>query len=385
MVLEIGRKGYNMSNKRDYYEVLGISKGADEAAIKKAYRQMAKKYHPDVNKEPDAAEKFKEVNEAYEILSDPQKKAAYDQYGFAGVDPNAGFGSGFQGSGSFDDLSDLFGSFFGGGFGGFGGGRQSNGPRKGQDRYMQLKIDFMDAVFGKKEDIVIDVDEQCSSCGGTGAYSKDDIKVCSRCNGTGRVTTQQRTAFGVFQSQSICPDCRGTGKKVTRKCTKCNGQGYEHKRVNLTVSIPAGILSGQQIRVSGKGERGSNGGPNGDLIIEVLVLKHEYFRRENNNIYIDVPISNVDAALGCTVDVPTVYGDAELTIPSGIQSGQKLRMRGKGVKGSRDSMDGDQIVTVNVEIPKKLSKEEKELYEKLKKLQAKQNDSVFGKFKKAFK
>ncbi len=302
-----------MADKRDYYEVLGISKDASDADIKKAYRKMAKKYHPDINKEPGAEDKFKEINEAYEVLSDPQKKATYDQFGFAGMDGASGFGQG--GFGGFEDFGDIFGSFFGGGFGG-GSRRQNTGPRKGNDRFMQMRIDFMDAIFGKTETITIDLDEQCDECMGTGAKSKSDIQTCSHCGGTGTVTTQQRTPFGVFQSQSVCPECNGTGKTIKHKCPKCNGKGYEHKRVKLDIKIPAGIQTGQQVRVSNKGERGINGGPNGDLYIEIIVSRHSQFVRDGNDIRIAVPISSLDATLGCKIDVPTVYGDVELTIPA---------------------------------------------------------------------
>lgn len=378
-----------MSEKRDYYEVLGISKDASEQEIKKAYRSLAKKYHPDMNKSPDAETKFKEINEAYEVLSDPDKKAKYDQFGFAGVDPNAAGGFGGFSSGSFDDLNDIFGSMFGGGFSGFGGfgssSRNSNQPRKGQDRYMQMNVSFMDAIFGKTETINLSVDEKCNQCNGTGAASPSDISTCSRCNGSGRVVTQQRTAFGVFQSQSVCPDCNGSGKKIKKVCPKCHGEGYEHKRVSVDLKIPSGIQTGQQLRVQGKGERGINGGPNGDLYIEVRVASHEYFRREGKNIYITIPISNVDATLGCTVDVPTVHGDVELTIPAGTQNGAQLRIREKGVPDVRGGKAGDEIVEIKVEIPKKLSREEKELYQKLYNIQHKGNESVFDKFKKAFK
>ncbi|MCF0116280.1 MAG: molecular chaperone DnaJ [Erysipelotrichaceae bacterium] len=377
-----------MADKRDYYEVLGIDKSASEQDIKKAYRKLAKQYHPDINKAPDAEEKFKEINEAYEILSDPQKKANYDQFGFAGVDPNSGFGQGF--SGGFDDLSDIFssmfGSAFGGGFGGFGGStRSSTGPQRGSDRIMRMQIDFMDAIFGKKETITIDVDENCSVCGGSGAASASDIETCSHCRGTGTVTQQQRTAFGVFQTQGACPDCRGTGKFIKKKCTKCNGLGYEHKKVSVDITIPAGIQSGQKLRISGKGERGSNGGPNGDLFVEIYVRDHKEFQREGKTIYIAIPISPVDAAIGCTVDVPTVYGDVEMKIPAGTQHGAQLRLREKGAPDIRDGRKGDQIVEIMIEVPKKLSKEEKKLYEELQKLQKKSKDSPFDKFKKAFK
>ncbi len=365
-------------SKKDYYEVLGLTKGASDDEIKKSYRKMAKKYHPDVNKEPGAEDKFKEVNEAYEVLSDPQKKATYDQFGHAGME-GAGFNQG--GFGGFEDFSDIFGSFFGGGFGG-GRTRQSNGPRKGNDRFMQMRIDFMDAVFGKEEEITIDVDEQCTACGGTGAYSKSDIHTCSTCGGSGKVTSQQRTPFGVFQSQSVCPDCGGSGKTVAKKCDKCHGRGYEHKRVKLNIKIPAGIQSGQQVRVPNKGERGINGGSNGDLYIEILVTRHKTFVRDGNDIRITVPISALDATLGCKLEVPTVYGDVDLTIPAGTQHGQQFRLRGKGVKTQRGAQ-GDQFVEVVIEIPTKITREEKELYETIRNKKA--HESPFEKFKRAFK
>ena len=372
--------------KRDYYEILGLSKSASDPEIKKAYRTLAKKYHPDMNKEADAEAKFKEVQEAYEVLSDAQKRSNYDQFGHAGVDGNAFGGAG--GFGGFEgDINDIFGQFFGGGFsgfGGFGGGqRRSNGPQKGPDRLMQMRIDFMDAIFGKTESIQLDVDEQCSHCKGTGAESNSDIQTCPTCMGSGVVTTQQRTPFGVFQSQGICSDCGGTGKKVTKKCHQCNGKGYERKRVNVDIKIPEGIYSGQQLRVAGKGDRGSNGGPNGDLYIEIVVNKHKNFQRDGKNIYIQIPISAIDATLGCKVDVPTVYGDVELKIPSGTQDGAKFRLKGKGVKDTRSSNNGDQIVEVKLEIPTKLSRTEKDLYEKLRGVSDK--EGVFDKFKKTFK
>lgn len=370
-----------MADKRDYYEVLGIQKGATEDEIKKAYRKMAKKYHPDVNKEAGAEDKFKEINEAYEVLSDPQKKATYDQFGHAGMD-GAQFGGAGGFTGGFGGFEDIFGSFFGGGFGG-GSRRQQSGPRKGNDRFMQMRIDFMDAIFGKNEQITLEVDEQCSHCHGSGAESAGDVETCPTCHGSGRVITQQRTAFGTFQSESVCPECNGTGKKIKKRCHKCNGKGYEHKRVKLDIKIPAGIQSGQQVRVANKGERGLNGGPNGDLYIEILVGRHNSFVRDGNDIRISIPISSVDATLGCEVDVPTVYGDVTLKIPAGTQSGTHMRLKGKGVKPAHGTQ-GDQFVEVKVEIPTKLSKEEKDYYEKLRKA-AKKGDSPFERFKKAFK
>lgn len=377
-----------MADKRDYYEVLGLSKGASEDEIKKAYRKLAKQYHPDVNKAPDAEAKFKEVNEAYEVLSDPQKKQTYDQFGHAGMDGanfNGGFGGGFGGM-NMDDLGDIFSSFMGGGFSGFdfGGGSRSRrtGPMKGDDRYMSMEIDFLDAVHGVDKLINLSVDKKCSHCDGSGAASASDIETCPTCRGTGRVVRQSRTPFGMVQQQSVCPDCNGSGKHIKKKCPHCNGQGYTNIKDQVEVSIPAGIASGQQVRVQGYGERGVNGGPNGDLYIEIRVRKHKFFEREGNNIYVQIPISSVDATLGTKIDVPTPHGDVELTIPAGTQPNQQLRIKGYGIKNLRNGSMGDLFVEVQIEIPKKLSREEKELYEKL---SSKKEESVFEKFKRSFK
>ena len=379
-----------MANKRDYYEVLGLSKGASEDDIKKAYRKLAKKYHPDVNKASDAEEKFKEINEAYEVLSDPQKKATYDQFGHAGMD---GFQSGFGSSGfssmNMDDLSDIFSSFMGGmgGFSGFNFGGSSSSsrrtsPMKGDNRYMSMDIDFLDAVHGVDKLVNITVDKKCTNCDGSGAASKSDIETCPTCRGSGRVTRQSRTPFGVIQQQTICPDCRGSGKHIKKICPHCNGQGYNTIKEQVEVSIPAGINTGQQVRLPGYGERGENGGPNGDLYIEIRVKPHKYFIRDGNNIHISVPISAIDATLGTTVDVPTAYGDVELSVPAGTQPGQQLRLKGYGIKDLRSNNLGDQYVDIQIEIPKKLSKEEKGLYEKL---ANRKKESVFDRFKKNFK
>ena len=377
--------------KRDYYEVLGLNKGASEDDIKKAYRKMAKKYHPDVNKAADAEEKFKEVNEAYEVLSDSDKRAAYDRYGFAGVDNNGyGGAGGFSGFGSADDLNDIFSSFMGGmgGFGfNFGGSsRQSSRAQatRGNNRYLRMDIDFLDAVHGVERIITIEVDKRCDRCQGTGAYSDDDVRTCPTCRGSGRVTRTSRTAFGMMQHVVDCPDCHGTGKIIDKKCPDCGGEGYIHKKEELEIKIPAGIASGQQVRISGYGERGYNGGPNGDLFVEINVRPHKYFTRVGNDIHIKVPISAIDATLGCTIDVPTVYGDVELNIPAGTQPGQQLRMRGYGVTNARGQDQGSQIVEVEVNIPKRLSKEERELYERLRGHKDKK-ESVFEKFKRNFK
>ena len=362
--------------KRDFYEVLGISKGATEQEIKKAYRSLAKKYHPDVNKEPDAEAKFKEVQEAYDVLGDGTKRSNYDQYGHAAFDQNGGFGGG---AGGFQDFGDIFGSFFG------GGGQQRrnpNAPQRGQDRYMSMRVDFMDSVFGVERTVNLNVDEECTRCHGSGAHSKDDVKTCGRCHGSGEVTSQQRTPFGTFQSQSICPDCNGKGKTISKKCEVCHGAGYNSKKVNVDIKIPAGIVSGQQLRVGGKGERGVNGGPHGDLFIEIVVSSHKFFIRQGNDINIIIPISAIDATLGTKVDVPTVYGDVSLTIPAGTQPNTKFRLKEKGIEDLRSGRKGDQFVEVKIDIPTKISKVDRELYEKLKE---KKGDSVFDRFKKAFK
>ncbi len=369
-----------MADKRDYYDVLGISKSADANEIKRAYRKLAKKYHPDMNKAADAEDKFKEVQEAYEVLSDENKRATYDQFGHAGME-NAGFNPGFDG------FEDIFSSFFGGGSP-FGGGFQSRsqtGPQKGQDRFMRMQVDFMDAIFGKNESITLNVDEQCSKCHGTGANTPNDIKTCSTCHGSGAVLTQQRTPFGVVQSQSVCPTCHGSGQEITVKCSKCSGLGYESKRVKVDVKIPAGINTGQQLRIEKKGERGLRGGPNGDLYLEIIVGSHKYFVRDGKNIHIEIPISAVDATLGAKIDVPTVYGDVELSIPESTQHGARLRLRSKGVKDLRGGPTGDQIVKVNVEIDKNLSDKERELYKQLRDLENSEKKSVFNRFKNAFK
>ena len=358
--------------KRDYYEVLGLTKSASTDEIKKAYRTLAKKYHPDLNKAADDAEKFKEVQEAYEVLSDPEKKNRYDQYGFAGVDENYSNGFNFNGfsSGGFDDLNDIFGSFFGSGFRGSQSSRSSNGPRRGQDKYMEMSIDFMDAVRGLSKTITLEVEEQCSQCLGSGARSKDDIKVCPKCNGRGRILRQQQTMFGIMQSESICPDCNGTGKKIERKCPNCHGQGYVKKKIEVEVNIPAGIQSGQQLRIAGKGDRGYNGGDNGDLYIEINVIDSKQFERDGNDIYVSVSISAVDATIGCSIDVPTVYGDVELDIPAGTQPNQKFRLKGKGMKDVRSNNYGDEYVIVNIKIPSSLSRDEKDLYNQLKTIES---------------
>ena len=377
-----------MAEKRDYYEVLGVSKGASDDEIKRAYRKLAKKYHPDLNKEPDAAEKFKEVNEAYEILSDPQKRQSYDQFGFAGTDPN-GFG-GFNGASGFGGFDDIFSSFFGGsgfsGASGFGGQtRTSRGPQKGNDRFMRMGVSFMDACFGKTETVNLTVDEPCPHCHGTGAETPNDVVTCPDCHGSGVVDMIQSTMFGRIRTQSECPKCHGSGKYIRKACHVCGGSGYERKRSSVDIKIPAGISSGQQMRVAGKGERGVNGGPNGDLYIEINVEPHQYFTRNGKDILLDIPVSAVDATLGTTIEVPTVYGDVSMKIPQGTQDGARLRLKGKGVVDIKSGKQGDQLCTVRIKIDTELSRKEKELYQQLQALQGKgKAGSIWEKFKRQF-
>ena len=373
-----------MAEKRDYYEVLGVSKGATDDEIKRAYRKLAKKYHPDLNKEPDAAEKFKEVNEAYEILSDPTKRQNYDQFGFAGNDPN-GFG-GFQ-QGDFSGFDDIFSSFFGGGMGGsgFSSGRSNRGPQKGNDRFMRMNVSFMDACFGKTETVNLTVDEPCEHCHGTGAESPNDVVSCPDCHGTGYVDVVQSTMFGRIRTQSECPKCHGSGKYVRKACHSCGGTGYNRKRVSVDIKIPAGISSGQQLRVAGKGERGVNGGPNGDLFIEINVEPHKYFTRNGKDILLDIPVSAIDATLGTSIEVPTIYGDVTMKIPAGTQEGARLRLKGKGVTDLRSGRQGDQLCTVRIKVDTDISRKEKELYKQLQELQNNAKpESIWDKFKKQF-
>lgn len=372
-----------MASKRDFYEVLGINKGASADEIKRAYRKKAKQYHPDVNKESDAEEKFKEVQEAYDVLSDDNKRATYDRFGHSAFEQGNGNGAGgFGGFGGFEDvdLGDIFGSFFGGG----SRRQRQNGPRRGDDHLMRLDIDFMEAINGVKKDIKINYDAPCSHCNGSGAKDVNDVTTCHRCNGSGQVQQQQNSPFGTFVTTTTCPDCHGTGKVIKEKCPHCHGKGYENKTATVQLDIPAGINTQQQLRVTGKGGRGTNGGPNGDLFVEIQVKRHPHFERDGRNIYVTVPISSIDATLGCEVDVPTVQGDVTVKIPAGTQSETTLRLKGKGVKDLRSNNYGDQFVKVEVKIPTKLSNEEKELYVKLSQVSNKK-ESIFDAFKKSFK
>ena len=376
-----------MATKRDFYDVLGISKSASKDDIKASYRKLAKQYHPDLNKAPDAEKKFKEVQEAYDILFDEQKRAAYDQFGHAAFDQQGGGGNPFQGGGfggfsGFQDvdLGDVFGSFFGGGQ---RRSRQPSGPQRGADTQMRLRIDFMDAINGKKLTIPIQYDESCLTCAGSGARSSSDLETCRQCNGSGRQRVRQRTILGMMETEAVCDNCQGRGKKIKATCATCQGKGYNRTKTDIEVNIPAGINTGQQIRISGKGERGDLGGPNGDLYLDISINKHPHFNREGNDIHLEIPISFVDATLGVTLDIPTVYGDVSLMIPAGTQPDKVLKVKGKGVKDLRGQAPGDQYIHLKIETPTNLSKKQKDLLESFR--SDEQQETSFKKFKKFFR
>ena len=354
-----------MAEKRDYYQVLGVDKSADAAAIKKAYYKLAKQYHPDANPgDKVAEEKFKEVNEAYEVLSDADKRAKYDQFGHAAFDPSMGGGSGFggfggEGFGDFGDLGDLFGGIFGSAFG--GGRRTRNGPVRGDDIGLNLTIGFEEAAFGVKKDVSYNRVCRCGECGGSGAAKGTSAETCSVCHGTGQVRRVQRMGGMSFQSTAVCDACRGSGKIIKDPCQKCRGTGQVREAKNLTVSIPAGIASGERIALRGQGNDGKNGGPAGDLIIQVSVRPHPIFTRQNFDLFCEVPVTVTEATLGAEIDVPTLEGNVKYTIPEGTQPGTRFSIRGKGIPvlGSNNRR-GDLYFTVVVEIPKGLSKKQKE-------------------------
>ena len=354
-----------MAEKRDYYEVLGLQKGASADEIKKAFRKLGKQYHPDLNPgNKEAEEKFKEINEAYTILSDPDKKSKYDAYGHAGVDPSYGAGSGgfggFEGGfGGFDfgDASDIFSSFFGGG----GMRTNRNGPTRGNDREVRITLTFEEAVFGCKKEISYSRVEKCETCGGNGAAAGTQPETCSACGGTGSIRTQQRTILGVMQSTRPCSACAGTGKVVKNPCQSCRGTGFVTKKKKLDVTIPAGIDDGQNIVLRSQGDMGKNGGPNGDLYITVNVKSHTVFDRDGYNIYCEVPITFTEAALGAKINVPTLEGDYEYTINEGTQSGSVFTLKGKGVQVVNSKGRGDLTFRVIVEVPKNLNSKQKEL------------------------
>ena len=376
-----------MAQKRDYYEVLGLSKGASDDEIKRAYRKLAKQYHPDVNKEPGAEEKFKEINEAYETLSDPNKKARYDQYGFE--DPTQGFGgagfggAGFDGAGfgGFDDILNAF----------FGGGARSqrqnpNAPRRGRDVDHQMSITFAEAVYGCKKRIRLSVDDNCPHCGGNGAEPGSSTSTCAKCGGRGRIIQTVKSLFGVTRQEAICPDCGGRGKMFTHKCSECHGTGRVRKTKEVEITIPAGIQTGMSLKMAGYGESGFNGGENGDLYIEFTCGEHESFKRDGQDIILEIPLSISQASLGDTIKVPTIDGDVEVKIPQGTQPGTKLRLRGRGTKNPRGgSSRGDQYIICNVIVPKSLTKKERQILEDFQKEEKNEKQSPWDNFINGFK
>lgn len=349
-------------NKRDYYEVLGVSKTASDDEIKSAFRKMAKKYHPDINKSPDAPEKFKEAQEAYSVLSDPSKRAQYDQYGHAAFQGGAGGAGGFDFSGF--DFSDIFGDLFGGSS--FFGGKSSSSTRarKGNDSILRINLTFEEAVFGCKKTININTSESCVECNGKGGH---DESVCPTCHGSGSVTAEQRTLFGTFMTKTTCTTCQGSGRTFKETCKKCRGTGRIKVNKDLEVKIPAGVNTGNQLRLSGKGEAGVNGGPNGDVYLEFNVKEHPLFVRDDNDIYLTLPLTITEAILGCKKDIPTIYGTVTLTVPEGSETNDKQRLKGKGVEDVNTGRKGDMYVVLKIITPKKLSRDQKKLLEQLSK------------------
>ena len=374
--------------KRDYYEVLGVSRGASEDEIKKAYKKMARKYHPDLNPgDKTAEEKFKEVNEAYEVLSDADKQARYDQYGHAGVDPNfgaGGFGGGFDGSFDFGDLGDIFGSFFGGGF---GGGRRTNpnAPQRGESIRMSIAISFEEAAFGCEKAVTVERYETCDTCHGNGCAPGTSPEVCPDCHGTGTVQVRRQTPMGVFATSSPCPKCGGKGRIIHQPCKDCRGSGMVRKKKTIQASIPAGIDNGQTISIRGQGNAGKNGGPAGDLLITITVRPHELFRREGTSVLCEAPITFTQAVLGAELEIPTIDGKVKYTLPEGTQSGTTFRLKGKGIPSINGRGRGDQYVTVYIETPKNLNKEQKEALKKFAETMGESNYEEQKKFFKKFK
>lgn len=355
-----------MADKRDYYEVLGVSKNASEDEIKSAFRKLAKKYHPDINKDPDAPEKFKEAQEAYAVLSDANKRSQYDQFGHAAFSGANGFG-GAGGAYDFSDfdinLDDILGSMFGGGFGGFGGSRsKTNRKVRGDDILRGVKLTFDEAVYGCEKDLKLEVSEDCPLCNGKGGF---DEVTCSNCHGSGTVTSEQRTLFGSFMSKTTCPTCHGEGKSFKRTCTKCRGNGRILQNKTITVKVPSGIDTGMRLRLSGKGEAGINGGSNGDLYLEFEVAPHKYFQRDNDDIILSVPLNICEAVLGCKKDIKTLYGVVTLTVPSGTNNLDKQRIKGKGIKNATTGRTGDMYIIFKVMTPTKLNRKQKDLFNEL--------------------
>lgn len=355
-------------NKKDYYEVLGVSKTATDEEIKRAFRKLAKQYHPDINKEPGAEEKFKEIGEAYAVLSDANKRRQYDQFGHAAFENGgSGGGTGFQGFNMGDiDLEDILGDLFGGGFRGFSGfggsSRASSRPSKGEDIRVVLNLTFEEAAFGCEKDVKLNLTSECSRCKGKGGFNE---KTCRTCGGAGKVLEQAQTIFGYMQTQKTCPDCKGRGKTYETICDECHGKGVVEKVKTLTVTIPEGVDEGYQLRLSGKGNAGLNGRPNGDVFLEFKIKEHPLFERDGADIYLEVPVTITDATLGCKKEIPTLYGNIILEIKAGTQNYTKLKIKGKGIKLPNSISKGNMYAVVNIIIPTKLDRKQKALLQDL--------------------
>lgn len=383
-----------MADKRDYYEVLGIQKGASDDEIKKAYKKKAREFHPDLHPDdPTCEDKMKEVNEAYEVLSNPDKKQRYDQFGHAGVDPSYGGGGGMGGfsggMGGFSDMSDIFENIFGGfGFGGGSARSNANAPRRGSDIQESVLISFMDACNGVKKEIKVNRMNTCDVCKGTGADGSSTSEVCPDCQGRGTVRVTQSSMFGNITSTKTCPHCSGKGKIIKNPCQKCRGAGRLRVQKTVSVDIPAGIDDRQTIRLSGQGDSGVNGGGNGDLLINISVKSHEIFKREGFDIHCDIPVTYMEAVLGAEITVPTIDGDVKYTISEGTQTGTVFRLKGKGVKKLHRADRGNQYVTIYVEVPKNLTKKQKDLLREFEASLSEKNytkrQSFFDKLKKKF-
>ncbi len=369
--------------KRDYYEVLGVDKSASQNEIKSAFRRLAKKYHPDVCKEADAEAKFKEAQEAYAVLSDENRRKQYDQFGHAAFDSfNNGAGGGQSGFGEYDfsgfDFGDIFDNIFGNGFGFGSSSRTRTRASKGADRLLRMKLSFEEAVYGCKKDLNLEVNDICDKCDGKGGF---DEQTCSRCHGSGTITSEQRTILGAFMTKTTCPECEGNGKTFKTRCNNCNGRGYTKDKKTITVSIPAGVDTGNRLRIHGKGEAGINGGEPGDLYLEFVVEEHKYYKRDEDDIFLEVPLTITEAILGCKKEIPTIHGNVVLTIPANSNNADRQRLKGKGVHNESNRRTGDMYVILKVVSPSKLNRKQKELLEELNKTELGNSEvNTFNKF-----